>query len=221
MIGGDIDRDDARITRVPLSDKARRILVHKLQPLIKDTTIRVSDSRQNSGVGRTQVFGYGNRRNLGFGEFKNNKDYPDLYDALLAFGREVVPDYIPFTAIQVNHNYKTKKHIDQNNIGRSLAISFGDFTGGELVVEGHKYQTKLHPLIFNGALKEHYNMPIKGDRYSLVYFVSAPAKATDEWIENLSKKMRNSARGSGLTSTPYVIGGRIGFQSYSGRFYNH
>ena len=125
-----------------------------------------------------------------------------------------------------DYNYKTKKHIDGNNIGRSLAISFGDFTGGELVVEGREYQTKLHPLIFNGALKEHYNRPIHGDRYSLIYFVSAPAKATDEWIENLSRKMRNSVKGGGmeessLSASHLLLGGRLGFLNSNGRVYSY
>lgn len=183
-----IDRENRDILRIKLSQVARNWLEKKVMPLITETTIRVS-SRQNSGVGQSQVFGYGNIRYKGFGEFKNNRDHPELWRALCIFGSKVVPNFIPWTAIQVNHNYKTKKHIDGNNIGLSLAVSFGDFTGGELVIENKTYQTKLHPLIFNGALAEHYNKPIKGNRYSLVYFVSAPANASDSEIFKIHKNI--------------------------------
>jgi len=169
-----------------------------LTPLIEKTTIGVNTSRTNSGKGRTQVFGYGNVRQKGFTEFANNRDFPELYKALLTFGKKVVPEYIPFTAIQVNHNYKTKKHIDKANVGLSLAVSFGDFTGGELVVNGKAYQTKEHPVIFNGALFEHYNKPIKGNRYSLVYFVSAPVKSSFEEIKAIQNKLFKTIKGSGL-----------------------
>ena len=198
--GGSIDREATGILRVPLNDTAKNWLDNKVLPLISQTTIRINDARKNSGVGRTQVFGYGNRRQLGFGEYANNRDYPELYKALVVFGSKVVPSYIPWTAIQVNHNYKTKKHIDGNNTGLSLAVSFGDFTGGELVIEDKEYQTRLHPVIFNGALKEHFNRPIKGNRYSLVYFVSAPKNATDEEIEKLHRELlkKNVKSGSGV-----------------------
>ena len=182
-VGGEINQQTKQVSRVKLSDTAINFLENTLKPIINNTTIRVNDSRANTGIGRTQLFGVANRRSLGFGEVVNNEKYPELFRALLDFGRKIVPSYIPFTAIQVNHNYKTKKHIDGNNIGLSLAVAFGDFTGGELVIEGvGSFQTKDYPLIFNGALREHYNKPISGDRYSLVYFVNAPANSTQDDI---------------------------------------
>jgi hypothetical protein len=201
-----IDKTSTGVMRIKLNDSAKNFLDDKLIPLISNTTIRVNDSRVNTGTGRTQVFGYGNLRSRGFGEFKNNTDYPELYRALLIFGMKVIPDYIPFTAIQVNHNYKTKKHIDGNNLGLSLAVSFGDFTGGELVIGKKEYQTKLHPVIFNGALTEHFNKPIKGNRYSLVYFVSAPKNYSDGDIYNLHNKIVSKIK---LKKGEGLIGGSI------------
>jgi hypothetical protein len=202
----DIDKTSTGVLRIKLNDAAKNFLNNKLLPLISSTTIRITDHRVNTGKGRTQVFGYGSRRQLGFGEFSNNALYPELYRALLIFGKKVVPDYIPFTAIQVNHNYKTKKHIDKNNIGLSLAVSFGDFTGGELVIGKSEYQTKEHPVIFNGALTEHFNKPIKGNRYSLVYFISAPHKYKDEDIYKLHNKIFSSIK---LMKGEGLIGGSI------------
>jgi hypothetical protein len=203
---GIIDKTTTGVMRVNINDAAKKFLDEKVLPLISNTTIRLNDSRKNSGKGRTQVFGYGNLRAKGFGEYANNTEYPELYRALLLFGKKIVPNYIPFTAIQVNHNYKTKKHIDGNNVGLSLAVSFGDFTGGELVIGDKEYQTKLYPIIFNGALSEHFNKPIKGNRYSLVFFVSTPKKFTEEEIFKLHNDIINKAKakkGEGL------IGGSI------------
>ena len=187
-----INRVANNIMQLTLSQNAKMFLNNTLIPLINNITIGFNTNRANSGYGRSQVFGYGNIRGKGYGEFKHNAEYPDLWRALLIFGSKIVPNYIPFTAIQVNHNYKTKKHTDKNNVGLSLAVSFGDFEGGELVVGNTEYQTKLHPLIFNGALSEHFNKPIKGDRYSLIYFVSAPKSFTDNEIYQLHKKLISS-----------------------------
>jgi len=215
-----IDKETTGVLRVDLTNAAKNWLENKVLPLITQTTIRINDTRKNSGVGRTQVFGYGRRRQLGFGEFKNNSDHPELWRALAIFGSKVVPNYIPWSAIQVNHNYKTKKHIDGNNIGLSLAVSFGDFTGGELVIGTNEYQTKLHPVIFNGALTEHFNKPIKGNRYSLVYFVSAPKNATDEDIFKLHKDLIEKVKKmekSGGALEPFVVGGGVETDDFFGQ----
>lgn len=210
-----IDRESTEIKRVKLNEPSKEYLHKKLIPLIENTTISINSNRTNSGKGRSQVFGYGSIRGKGYGEFANNRNHPELYRALLIFGKKIVPSYIPFTAIQVNHNYKTKKHIDKANIGLSLAVSFGDFTGGELVIDGVEYQTKEHPVIFNGALFEHYNKPIKGNRYSLVYFVSAPPHATLEEIKDIQSKLFKNVKetkGEGLMSG--IIEGS-GLEQYS------
>jgi hypothetical protein len=174
------------IYSVKLTKADIKWLKTQLLPVLEETTIGLNSSRKNSGHGRSQVFGYGSRRREGYGMFNNNTNHPELYNLLVQLGKRIVPDEIPFTTIVVNHNYKTKKHIDKNNIGYSLTVSLGDFTGGELVVDGNTYQTKYNPLIFNGALQEHYNKPITGNRYSLVYFVQAP-KAIKNNPEKLQK----------------------------------
>jgi len=198
----EIDRTTTGVMRKPLSKKEEEFIKEVVLPLIETKTIRVNYARANSGVGRTQVFGYGSRRGLGFGEFKNNRENPDLYRVLVQLGNMIVPPFIPFTAIQVNHNYQTAKHIDSNNIGLSLSVSFGEFTGGELVIAGEPFQTRYAPIIFNGALHEHFNKPITGQRYSLVYFVSAPSKATDQQIFQLHNNLIKShnVKGGSLRS---------------------
>jgi PKD repeat protein len=181
--------DDNNIYTIELDDDIKTFINTTLLEKITSITIPNNSSRVNSGYGRTQVFGYGNVRSIGYGMFANNKRYPELYGLLVELGKMIVPDEIPWTTIQVNHNYKTKKHIDKNNRGYSLSLSFGNFTGGELVVNGNEYQTKNNPLIFNGSLNEHYNKPIKGNRYSLVYFTSAPAGSDIKLINKIHKKI--------------------------------
>jgi hypothetical protein len=184
-----IDKTTRGVMRKPLKTIEEEFIKEVVLPLIESKTIRINYARKNSGVGRTQVFGYGSRRVLGFGEFKNNETNRDLYKVLVKLGSMVVPPYIPWTAIQVNHNYQTSEHVDGNNIGLSYSLSFGDFTGGELVIAGEPFQTRYKPIIFNGALHEHYNQPITGNRYSLVYFVSASPKMTDQQIFQLHESI--------------------------------
>lgn len=185
-----MNSDENEIYGAKLKPQVRKWIYDTLLPLLEKTTIQLSSNRKNSGHGRSQSFGYGNTRKTGFTNFKNNAKYPELYKMLLHLGKQIVPKEIPFTSVVVNHNYQTKKHIDKNNIGYSLTLSFGNFTGGELVIDGDKYQTKDNPIIFNGALNEHYNQPIQGQRYSLVYFAQAPNKLkTPEQIQQLHEQI--------------------------------
>jgi len=51
-----------------------------------------------------------------------------------------------------------------------MIVGLGDYTGGELMVEGEKIDIRYKPVEFNGWKQRHYTLPFKGDRYSLVYF---------------------------------------------------
>ena len=155
-----------------LSDEVIEWLHEILLPVLKQKQVKRSATRTNSGVGRTECYGYGCRRGRPDGFYASNTQNPELFHLLVLLGDKIVPKTIPFTSMQLNHNYQTKPHVDKNNIGKSLTLSFGDFTGGELVINGVPYQTKNKTLIFNGSLEEHYNNPIIGDRYSVTYFVN-------------------------------------------------
>jgi len=94
--------------------------------------------------------------------------FPELKRAIWALGHRIVP--FRFTTVQVNYNYKTKTHIDKNNVGDSVIVGLGDYKGGDLLVEDKAYNIKYHPLQFNGAEMEHGTAPYTGNRYSLVFF---------------------------------------------------
>lgn len=156
---------EPKITYLP------KVLEEQIKDLwdeLKRTKLRTCYSRKNSGIGKTQAFGWINRRGKGPGPAANNTKYPELYQKLKIFGESMDDD---FDGIQLNHNYKSEMHIDKNNVGESVIVSFGDYDGGELVIEGKICDTRLQPILFDGSLYRHWNLPItRGDKYSLVFF---------------------------------------------------
>jgi len=97
----------------------------------------------------------------------NSKRYPAVYDALVKVGTDL--DF-SFNSIQVNRNLKCPPHKDKKNVGDSMLISFGEYTGGEIVVDGTEYNAYHKPTIFNGSQLEHYNKDIVGDKFSIIFF---------------------------------------------------
>lgn len=124
---------------------------------------------------RSATFGYTRAR---YGTRKNGKlydlstyslKYPEVYQELLRIGNLICP--FEFNSIHVNENVTCPPHKDSNNIGESLLISFGDYTGSNIVVEGNEYNTNCKPIIFDGSNLLHYNTnDLEGNKYSLVYF---------------------------------------------------
>lgn len=96
-----------------------------------------------------------------------NSKMPRIWELLQELGK-LLP--IPWNAVQLNHNVVCGPHIDKNNQGNSVIISFGNYTGNDLVINGQIFNTKRNPLLFDGK-NVHYNTPqVSGNKYSLVYF---------------------------------------------------
>ncbi len=132
-------------------------------------------------MGRSKTFG--NHRSMTLGIVKARisrkyalsyytKKYPELYEMLMKFGKTIVP--FNFNAIHINHNVVCPRHLDAHNVGKSCLVSFGDYEGCNLIVEGYgEYNTNCSPIIFDGSKLYHYNTPlISGNKYSLVFFIS-------------------------------------------------
>ena len=102
------------------------------------------------------------------GPSKYNKRFPTLYRLIRKWVAQCHPDF-HYTTIQVNKNLKCRPHVDQYNKGESLLIALGDFTGGELVVEGREHKVRHRWVRFDGRC-EHWTKPFEGERYSLVFF---------------------------------------------------
>lgn len=100
-------------------------------------------------------------------------DNPELKEVFKEFAFYYFPDF-KWSQVQMNKNFKCPPHRDSKNIGDSILISFGDYTGGltAVDVEGKiiKYDSREKPIKFNGSEYLHWVEPYEGKRYSLVFF---------------------------------------------------
>jgi hypothetical protein len=96
-----------------------------------------------------------------------SRKYPEIYEELKNIGNHY---QFSFKSIQVNKNLVCPKHLDKKNVGESLLVSFGVYTGGEIIVNDIEYNAYEKPIIFNGSILEHYNKEFIGTKYSLVFF---------------------------------------------------
>ena len=102
------------------------------------------------------------------GPSKWNKKFPDLFSVLKLLIETAHPGF-KYTTIQVNKNVLTPPHVDKNNVGPSYIIGLGSYAGGDLNVEGKKFNIKNRWKYFDGT-KGHWTEPFSGDRYSIIYF---------------------------------------------------
>ncbi len=99
---------------------------------------------------------------------KFSKKYPHIYDEINRIGKEICP--FEYKSIQVNKNCQCPPHKDKKNVGSSCLVSFGEYIGGLIVIEGVEHDAYHNPIIFNGHEQEHWNTPHVGNKYSLVFF---------------------------------------------------
>tara|TARA_R110000803_G_scaffold160071_2_gene224070 strand:- start:1470 stop:2012 length:543 start_codon:yes stop_codon:yes gene_type:complete len=104
-----------------------------------------------------------------FQEGSNNKKYPKVYSHLKKLINIIDPEF-QYNAITLNHNFKCLAHFDKANKSPSIIIALGDFTGGELVVEGCPIDIHWNPLIMNGSTCKHWTNEFVGDRYTIIYY---------------------------------------------------
>ena len=153
--------------------------IQRLEEYLKKKTLHVNRYRTQVGDGRSQCFGMVRKRSLPPDLSRQSWLYPYLHHLLIEFGRLHVP--IPFTSIQVNQNYKCAEHKDKHNQGLSYIVGFGDYQGGDLILDlsGVKtnFNIKYKPLLFNGAEILHSTQDFTGNRFTVVYHtLVAPEK---------------------------------------------
>lgn len=91
--------------------------------------------------------------------------------------------YEPFKVdqVQINKNWWSPPHKDAGNVGYSWICGFGDYEGGNTVVEypdgDVEYDIKHNFTTFNGSEYTHYTLPFEGTRYSLVFYNHTLSKA--------------------------------------------
>ena len=147
----------------------------KLYEMFEKISIRLKNNYNNRlgfPKSRRTVFGLTRPRFKYKGYLEpayDSKKYPHIHDELMRIGKIICP--FPFNCIQVNHNTVCPPHKDSNNVGDSLLVSFGDYTGCTIIVDGKEYDAKNKPIVFNGSQLGHYNTnDLCGTKYSLIYF---------------------------------------------------
>jgi hypothetical protein len=98
---------------------------------------------------------------------------PYIIEYLREFGKYHFPNF-EFTDIQVNYNWKSPAHFDKGNLGTSMIIGLGDYTGGELCIEKEDgtETVDIHdtPYKFDGAKFKHWTNDYTGNRMSVVFY---------------------------------------------------
>ena len=117
--------------------------------------------------------------------------HPEIAREIFRIGRDVCP--FPFKSVAVLHNAKVPKHRDSQTTHLAMVVSFGEYTGGVLLIDDKPTDTYLRPVIFNGAECEHHTSgEIKGDKYSLVFY-------------NNLKRADEAMKGAGSALPPTAI----------------
>ena len=145
-------------------------LLSNLLSMLQTKPLEVNRFRKNSGLGRSQCFGIVKQRNGAYHGSRYNYSRMEMFDALQKLAPQILPQGFDYDGIQVNDNYQTEPHKDKGNRGISAIIGFGDYTGGELLVEETKVDIKYKVCLFDGSIYTHSTAPWTGQRYSLVFF---------------------------------------------------
>lgn len=104
---------------------------------------------------------------------KGNELFPELMKAAFDLERALLPDREPSSTIAINRNAQFRPHTDSGagaGQSTSLIVGLGNYSGGELVVEGVQKDIRYKAIEFNGWTQRHWTMPFQGERYSLVWF---------------------------------------------------
>tara|TARA_R110002167_G_scaffold360124_1_gene577604 strand:- start:1576 stop:2745 length:1170 start_codon:yes stop_codon:yes gene_type:complete len=146
--------------------------LYKMFEEVRLTKRRNSNNRRDFPDYNGAIFGMVRPRfkYKGYDELSaDSKRFPHIYEEIMRIGKVICP--FEFKSVQVNKNLVCPKHVDGNNRGLSLLVSFGEYTGCNIVVKDISYDANCRPVVFNGALHEHYNTDdLQGTKYSLVYF---------------------------------------------------
>lgn len=122
---------------------------------------------------------------------KGNELFPELVIACFLLEKIISPSRPPSSTIAINRHAQFRPHRDSgagNGQSGSLIVALGDFTGGELVVEGVPKDIRYQPLEFDGWKERHWTLPFHGMRYSLVWFTPLGVDESDFfWLDQIRK----------------------------------
>ena len=155
-------RDADQSGRWPPTSRAREKVLRVSDPLTSG-----SMSLRNMGLGDSHR---GTRANL---------EFPELATAIFELENALRPNRPSSTMVAVNRRATFVPHTDAGagfEESTSLIVGLGEYTGGELIVDGEPHDIRYIPLEFDGWRQQHSTAPFQGERFSLVWFTPANAK---------------------------------------------
>lgn len=138
---------------------------------LKFVTRQGRGNRLGFPIHKTVIFGNIKGRFTGIVDSSvYTKKYPDIFEELKRIANIINPNFV-YNVIQINHNLVCPKHIDKDNINKSMIISIGNYTGCKLVINDITYDSYYCPIYFNGSCLEHYNTDdLVGNKYSIIFY---------------------------------------------------
>lgn len=125
----------------------------------------------------------------GMQEPRGNALFPDLLRACFKLEKLLYPNREPSSTIAVNRNAQFRAHRDSGaGSGQTLSmiVGLGNYTGGEIVVEGTAHDIRYKPIEFDGWKSRHSTLPFQGERFSLVYFTPLGVNKDDYfWLNDV------------------------------------
>jgi hypothetical protein len=156
-----------------------RIFDRLLSMIIYDN-IPLNRERGNSGAGRTACYGIVGKRAKPAGPSRWNEKRPEVWAEVQEIAKSLpVPE--GWTSCVINQDYVALPHFDSGNTGDSCIVSFGCYSGGDLVLEdasGNRTEvsTFMRPTVGDFSKTRHWTKPLSGFKVSLVYFTISPTR---------------------------------------------
>jgi hypothetical protein len=169
--------NDRSITQIPFTNFTLLGELYDKLEKINITCRNTTDTRRGFGKHRSCVFGITKQRATHkIAIAKYSVKHPEIWKLIQQIGDHFDIDY---NAVHLNKDVICPKHKDEKNVGKSVLLSFGDYTGCNIVIEGNKYDANCNGIIFNGANLEHWNTDdLQGTKYSLIFY-KAPYELPD------------------------------------------
>lgn len=97
--------------------------------------------------------------------------YPQLWELIKEYATYMDPHFA-WTTCTININVQCQPHFDKKNVGDTMIVGIGDYTGGELelVDTQELVDIKEKPYYFNGNKVKHCNAKWEGNRISLMFY---------------------------------------------------
>lgn len=138
----------------------------------KGTWPDTGEQRQKRIKGGGDSFTIGNMP-PGMAQPALNKTLGALLEACRELEQAILPMRIPSSTVVVNRNAQFMPHTDSgagNGQSVSMIVGLGNYSGGELVVEGEPNNIRYRPMEFDGWKQRHWTTPFEGERFSIVFF---------------------------------------------------